>query len=623
MCGINGIIWKNSLAVDKDLFYKSAKLTKHRGPDFTGKYDDKNIILVHHRLSILDLDKRSNQPFSNNQHSSVLVYNGEIYNYRALSEKHNLFLETTSDTEVLYSLINKPDFDYKELNGIFAFALYDKNKNTLQLTRDRLGVKPLYYYENDDIFIFSSEAKVIYNYLPKLEINYQALSEFVSFGSSISNETIIEGVKKLNPGSSLIIDMNDYSTKLKQFWSIKKEIAGNQINLKYDQALTKTRNLLEMAVERQCISDVQVGAYLSGGIDSSAVVALASKYTSKKLNTYSVSFDKNPVSELKLAAKIAKKYGTNHHEFEVSTNNIDDFLEELVFQYDEPFADPAMIPLYLMAKKASNFSKVVLQGDGGDEVFAGYGRHLDLKHYTYRKTIYNFLKVAYPNKEHRQYYAKKYFALSHSSFSHVMANLVQSDLQLNPNKLFLSKYHSKFQSIDVLKQYKLKNENFKVLPLMQRMLYTDMEIILPHTFLEKVDKVNMMHAIEARVPLLDNDLVNYVMQLPQDFKIKNSTTKYFLREVLKDIVPTEILKDRKKSFGTPIPEWLRTTLYDYTMDIFEKSEKLNFPINYTEVKNMLKNHKSNKENHNSSIIWRVLILSIWFNLYKDKLEYGV
>lgn len=621
MCGINGIIWKNTYNINKNLFYDSAKLNNHRGPDFTGYFSDDKVDLVHHRLSILDLDKRSNQPFSKPNDPSVLVYNGEIYNYKDLARKYNLELDTTSDTEVLFNLINNPDFDYKELNGIFAFGFYDKKNNTFQLFRDRLGVKPLYYYENNDFFIFSSEAKVIYNYLPQLHINYQVLSEYISFGSSIGNDTIIDGVRKLSPGSCLTINLKSFSVKNKEFWSIESNILKEQIHPKYDDAILKTRELLELAVERQCISDVQIGAYLSGGIDSSAVVALASKYTDKKLNTYSVSFDKNPNSELKLAAQLAKKYNTNHHGFEVNTDNMDDFLEELIFQYDEPFADPAMIPLHLMAERASDFSKVVLQGDGGDEIFAGYGRHLDLKYFKSRKLAFSILKKIHPKKVGRKYYSKRHSTLNHDSINYVMANLVQGDLNLNYKELFSKELSTCFVNSEVLKQYKLRDEIFKDLPLMQRMLYTDMEIILPHKFLEKVDKVNMFHSIEARVPLLDNDLVDYVTKLPQNYKIRNSTTKYFFREVLKGLVPDDILGEKKKSFGTPISNWLRTTLYDYAMDTFEKSEKLNLPINYTEVKKMLENHKNGLEDHNSGRIWRVLILSIWLTLYNNKLVY--
>ncbi|HET8804254.1 MAG TPA: asparagine synthase (glutamine-hydrolyzing) [Aequorivita sp.] len=619
MCGIAGVIYKNKAKKRTEKFLVAANLSKHRGPDFTGHYGNDFMDLVHHRLSIIDLNSRSNQPFSTNAERHILVYNGEIYNYRELAEEHKLSLETTSDTEVLFDLLRKPEFKLQELNGIFAFAFYDKEKEQLRIVRDRFGVKPLYYYEDEDYFIFASEAKVIYNFLDKLQINFQVLSEFLHYGSSISNTTIIQGVNKLNPGSSLTLDINNFDKKIEQYWSIKDNIVNYQSKPKYRDAIDTTRDLLYAAVKRQCMSDVQIGAYLSGGIDSSAIVAIASKYVPNPLNTFSVNFDKNPNSELVLARQVAKKFRTNHHEFEVNTKGIEDFLENLIFQYDEPFADPAMIPLHLIAKKASNFTKVVLQGDGGDEVFAGYGRHLDLQQLQYRKNVFRLLSIIHPKSIQRKHFHIRYDGLNLSPTSVLFANLVREESKLGAAKLFVGEMRDNFEKADSYCEYEKKVEKFKSLPLMQRMLYTDMEIILPHTFLEKVDKVNMLHSIEARVPFLDNELAEYILKLPQNYKIQKGITKSFLREVLHGLIPKEILNDRKKSFGTPISEWLQTTLYHYTMNCFEKGEQMGFPINYTLAKKLLLEHRSNDKG-NAGILWRLLVLTIWWNFYAAKIS---
>ena len=618
MCGIAGIIYKNKAKKNTEKFKRAANLSKHRGPDDTGYYGNDSLDMVHHRLSILDLDERSNQPFSLAGNSSVLVYNGEIYNYRELADKYNLDLKTTSDTEVLYDLLNRSDFRLWELNGIFGFALYDENTKKLLLARDRLGVKPLYYYEDSDCFIFSSEAKVIYAYLDQLEINFQVLSEFLNYGSSISNETIINGVNKLPAGSSLTLNLSDFTSTTKQYWSIQNDILHQQARPKYEDALTTTRTLLENAVERQCISDVEVGAYLSGGIDSSAVVGFASKYTDKKLNTYSVDFDKNPNSELSLARKVAKKFNTNHHEFQVTTEHIDDFLEDLIFQYDEPFTDPAMIPLHLIAEKAAASSKVVLQGDGGDEVFAGYGKHLDLRQFHYRRLAFKTLAGFHPKKDQRIHFSNRFDDLDFKDTGLLMATISRQKATIDETKLFKTQIAEKLSEADPFKEYRLKNAAFEKLPLMQRMLYTDMEIVLPQIFLEKVDKVNMWHSIEARVPFLDNELVEYVLKLPQEYKLKKGITKSFLREILKGEIPDEILNDRKKSFGTPISEWLRTTLYDYALAFFEKGKKLGFPMDYALAEKLLHEHK-NKDTGNSSLLWRILVLTIWLSFYHQKI----
>lgn len=619
MCGISGVVYKNKAKKATAKFLTAANLSKHRGPDHTGHYGNVGMDLVHHRLSILDLNSRSDQPFSRNSQSQILIYNGEIYNYRELAEKYKFSLQTTSDTEVLYDLLGHQEFRMQELNGIFAFALYDKDNERLTLVRDRFGVKPLYYYEDEEYFMFSSEAKVIYNFLDKLEMNFQVLSEFMHYGSSISNATIIKGVKKMNPGSSLALNLKNFNVEIDQYWSIEDNVLNYQSKPRYQDAIATTRYLLDAAVRRQCSSDVPVGAYLSGGIDSSAVVAIASKYTNGKLNTFSVNFDKNPTSELKLASKVAKEFNTNHHEFEVNTDGVDDFLEDLIFQYDEPFADPAMIPLHLIASKASDFSKVVLQGDGGDEVFAGYGRHLDLRELQYRKSTFKMLSLFHPKKDQRNYFAKRYLTLSRAPTSMLFAKIIDQNSSMDKYNLFQEDVREELQKTNPFKEYELKSDLFKNLPLMQRMLYTDMQIILPQTFLEKVDKVNMLHSIEARVPLLDNELVEYVMKLPQSFKIRNGVTKSFLREVLKGTVPDEILQAQKKSFGTPMSEWLRTSLFDYTMHFFNKGEKLGFPVNYPLAKQLLNQHRVRKSG-NSAVLWRILVFTIWLSFYNTKIS---
>lgn len=623
MCGIAGIVSKSTLdGIRRERFRSAAELSSHRGPDYTGYFADEQVELIHHRLSILDLNERSNQPFVSGpeNNNAVLVYNGEIYNYQDLANANNLNLSTSSDTEVLFKLLQTADFDLSVLNGIFAFAFYEQETSTLTLVRDRLGVKPLYYYDHSDFFLFASEAKVIYQFLDELSLNYQALSEFISFGSSVSEQTIINGVKKLSPGGRLKVDLATGKIQKDRYWSIQKNVLPYQANPSFSAAQTQVKILLSEAVKRQCISDVQVGAYLSGGIDSSAVVTLASRYTSTKLNTYSVSFDQNPNSELKRAAKIAKACDTNHHEFEVTTQGIEAYLKDLIFQYDEPFADPAMIPLHLMAEKASNFSRVVLQGDGGDEVFSGYGRYVDVHHLQARKNTFWLLAKTHPKKTSRAYYQQRYESFS-GDVSSVMAKLVHGNVDKGWPGLINSQF-GKDLDPDIINQiYSQKNEEFAELPLSQRLLYIDMEVILPEVYLEKVDKVNMYHSIEARVPFLDNDLVEYVMKLPFTHKVRKRTTKYFLREALADILPSEILQHRKQSFGTPVGEWLVGSLFDYVFEIFDQGEKAGIPFDFSTLRRKLLLHRERKEQGSIRLLWRFFVLTQWLLLYQEKLQF--
>jgi len=621
MCGFAGIVCNfddHGQAIKR--FKESAGIIKHRGPDHTGIYENGRTCLVHHRLSILDPESRSNQPFSQKELGAVLVYNGELYNYLDLKRKFSLTTFTASDTEVIYKLLSSPNFDLKDLNGIFALALLDKSQSNIRLVRDRLGVKPLYYYWCEEFFMFASEAKVIYNYLLELNINHRVLSEYLTFGHSNSNETIIKGVKKVPPGSVLDFDIIDRKLEIQSYWSAT-QLAKDQGKPSYAVAKENTKRLLYDAIKRQCVSDVPIGAYLSGGIDSSAVVTIASQFTDKKLNTFSVKFDKNPISELKAAAEIARKAGTNHHEFEVTTNHIEDYLPHLIYQYDEPFADPAMIPLHLMAKKASGITKVVLQGDGGDEIFAGYGRHLDLLEYNKRKILFGILKKLPIGSVKKQYYKSRFESLNYQDVHKLFARLAGGDLKDNRYRYLADRLGSHLPKDEALHRYETSIHNYKDLPLMQRMLFTDMENILPNKFLEKVDKVNMLHSIEARVPLLDNELVEYVMSLPQKFKIQKSTTKYFFRDILEGVIPNDILNDRKKSFGTPINNWLITTLHEYAISKFKEGANAGLPLNFEALISKLKNIKLKKSN-DGGVIWKYLVLTIWLLQYRQKLNFS-
>ena len=618
MCGISGIIY-NNIPKQTDKFKASAKLQAHRGPDYVGYFGDETVDLMHHRLSIIDLDPRAHQPFTDDGQKKIMVYNGEIYNYKDLTKQYDLKTSTTSDTEVLFQLLDNSDFDQKKLNGIYAYAYYDRHKQSLDLSRDRLGVKPLYYYICDDFFIFASEAKVIYDYLDELDINFQALSEFLTFGHSNSDPTLVKGVKKLTPGTTLTLDLSRFQLSSKIFWSVES-LVDYQIKPSYAEAKKQAKTLLEQAVKRQCMSDVPVGAYLSGGIDSSAVVALASNYTDKKLQTYSVNFDKSSKSELKAASKVAQQFGTEHYEFEVSANHADTFLTQLIYQYDEPFADPAMIPLHLIAEKASQSSKVVLQGDGGDELFAGYGRHLDLRNYQFRKLTFLALKNVNPNTKTKASFAQRYKRLAYADKGEMMAHQVERDVNLNMDGFLPPSIRSNIKALNPIQAYQNSHQRFCKLPLMQQMLYTDMENILRHKYLEKVDKVNMYHSIEARVPLLDNELVDYVMRLPEKMKIKNNTTKYFFRDLLKGIVPENILNDKKQSFGTPISAWLSSSLYEYALHYFELGKQQGFPFDYDALIYHLKQIKNGNFTVRGTLIWKYLVLTVWLSFYGNKIR---
>ncbi|MBN8568322.1 MAG: asparagine synthase (glutamine-hydrolyzing) [Ignavibacteria bacterium] len=620
MCGIAGLIVKNIENYDFTKFKNSTKLMSHRGPDNFGEYYDKNVALFHYRLSILDLDKRSNQPFFNEASDKTIVYNGEIYNYKDLAHQYNFNLHTTSDTEVILKTIDAKGMNsLPEWNGIFAFALHDKKNNSVTLARDRFGVKPLYVYENDSFIAFASEAKVILNWLDSFSINLQCLSEYIWYGNTLSNPTLINNLNKLSPGSYTTIELNSFTSEKKEFWTISSKIRPNTED-SFETSVTKTRSLLENAVKTQLVSDVPIGIFLSGGIDSSAITAFASKYVSGKLNTYSVEYDFNvgQGSELAKAKLIAKKFNTNHHELKVESNNIIEDFESLVYQYDEPFADSANFPLYLLAKQCKNDMTVVLQGDGGDELFAGYRRYKLLGNLMLWKYNSIILSKILPDKFLRYRAKRMAFTLQQESDALRMALLMtQTTPGDMPDKIFNSEIQKKLLHQSPFKTYEEKNEQFVNEDLAQRMLYTDFEILLPHTYLEKVDKATMLMSIEARVPFLDNNLTDYVLSLPAKYKIKRGINKYLLKKSLNGIIPNEILNAPKQGFNTPTGTWLQTSLYEYAKSKFSSLSDNGF-LNKNYLLELLDEHRNKVKNHNM-ILWRALVLVAWLDIYKNKL----
>lgn len=620
MCGIAGIVYKNN-STDFDNFKKAFALMKHRGPDNSDCYINKNVGLFHHRLSIIDLSTTSNQPYSNDYQGGVLTYNGEIYNYKELAQKYNI--SDRSDTALLHSLLNvQGEKAIKDLNGIFSFAYLNSDKSEIIIARDRLGVKPLYYINNNNFFAFSSEAKVLYAYMKELELNFQALNEFLTFGSTIGITTFVNGVKKITPGHILKFDLENYRVIESSYWSVTQDIKSKS-NRKVPSlvnAKVKIRELLEKGIRRQCMSDVPVGAYLSGGIDSSVVVALASKFTSNRLLTFSAEFEGSDNSELPLARLIAKKYNTEHHEFTISTKGIEEEINDLIYQYDDPFADPAFIPLHLIAKDCKSKAKVVLQGDGGDELFGGYSRHLDASQLIMRRIGYYVASKMHPDSERRKSFSKRSGALNAKNDWQRIAYSVPGINNEEPIKVISKPYRDYFDGTDPFKEYKRVVNELEDLDPLQQTLYTDMQVILPNTFMEKVDKISMYHGIEARVPLLDNELIDYVMRLPGKYKIQKGLTKSLFREVVADLLPSQVLEERKNSFGTPIGTWIRTILYDYIKKTFESSTALtNSLVDTDYLLRKLEEHKAGIVD-NGAILWRSAILITWLEQYVDKIK---
>lgn len=620
MCGIAGLISKKTLYDERYTdFLKSSALMKHRGPDFTGHARFKNTLLVHHRLSIIDLKPHSNQPFQSSNPAISCVYNGEIYNYRELQKKYAIDTKTSSDTEIMIeNFIQKGKNAVQEWNGIFAIAVLDKSENKITLIRDRFGVKPLYIFQNDEVFLFASEAKVILDWLPEFKLDNVGLAQYMWYGNTISEHTMVKGLSKVPPASIIEIDLTECAiTSHSKFW-VNKGTRNGQESVPVVIETIKLK--LEEAVKRQMVADVPLGVLLSGGIDSSAIVAMASKHSSGKLDTYSAEYDFNigGKSELERASIIAKKYNTNHHELKIEAKDIPDIFSELVFQYDEPFADAANIPLYQLAKACSVDKKVILQGDGGDELFAGYRRYNVVDWLFFWRTASFINHWLIPNKRWAERMKRISFVLNQPNNGMRMAYYLTQDVPykdpltiLNPLIRERLKENNPFEPyLDIDRKH--QNEN-----LVQRLLYADLDILLPNTYLEKVDKATMFCSIEARVPFLDNHLAEYALGLPSKLKVQGGQKKILLKKALKGLLPDEILNGKKRGFDVPYKEWLKKDLFDFAIDSFENSDD-NSILDKKYLLLILKKHQQGVSDYGSQL-WKSLVLSYWLSKYKTKL----
>lgn len=619
MCGISGLITKKSIPEGRfQDFIKSADLMSHRGPDYKGIFWENNILLIHHRLSILDLDSRSHQPFKSGCGQFITVFNGEIYNFRELASKYCITQRTSSDTEIMLESFAKSGIQaVKEWNGIFASVIYDQPRQQIHFVRDRFGVKPLYYFEDDEVLVFASEAKVIMNWMNSFKMNKEALSQFIWFGNTTGEKTFVDGLHKFQPGLLYSYDLTKNKFKNSSvFWSLTNV---KEIEITEDEAIVQSKLLLEKAVHRQLVSDVPVGVLLSGGIDSSSIVAFASKHYSRKLDTYSVEYDYNMggESELAKAAMVAKKFGTNHHELKVETKDVASIFSDLVFQYDEPFADPASVPLYQLAKACSKDKRVILQGDGGDELFGGYRRYNVMRDYYF----WRFATAFYPfilNHRWRERMKRINFVLKQSHRSMLLAYYLTEEVPYkSPYRILKEDFRQEVEYVKWFSDYSVSVQRFKNYERVQQLLYVDTEILLPNRYLEKVDKATMLNSIEARVPFLDNELAEYALSLPARLKVQKGQKKYILKKAMEGLVPNKILYGPKRGFDAPFREWLRRDLYEFARTTFE-DHGLGI-LDSSNLLDLLNQHRTRKVDY-STLLWKSLVLCHWLKIYRNKIE---
>ncbi len=624
MCGVAGI-FSTVDRVPRHLTTKIQRVLAHRGPDDAGVFERPEIVMVHTRLSVVDLSPMGHQPMHSPCGRYVLSYNGEIYNHpelRAVLQSKGYLFRGTSDTETLLAAyLEWGEKVWIRLNGIFALALYDTEKRTLTLVRDRFGVKPLYYSFAGGRLLFGSEIKALLatGYVEP-QIDVRSLHEFMYYGYAMAERTMYRGVYKLLPGQWLKID-GQGGIRTGFYWRVDRDVQVRR-SVGVKEAVAQVRTHLRAAVRRQLMSDVPVGVFLSGGIDSTAVAVLASREYHGLLQTFTASFDFDEGrSELATAARTAKQIGSRHMEIYIQGKSLIPVIETLVRHHDEPFSDAANIPLYLMSAELKGRVKVVLQGDGGDEMFGGYRRYAMLRYTRWWRKLFRFLhylRWLSPYDKRRK--VERFKAIFEASGGRMYAKLLTEEREEeSPLRVFRPEWRRAMEQYNPFGYYEELYERIAWLrDPSQIMLWIDAQILLPFQFLEKVDKSTMANGIEARVPMLDHDLAEYAMSLPSSVKLRWGRTKYLLREALRGIVDDAVLDAPKKGFGVPYKQWLRGPLYAYLRQRLFDSRLRDVLYDQSAIERVVHQHRAGKVDY-GFLLWKLLHLTLWMEEYRVRL----
>lgn len=623
MCGVAGILVDVSMPVDIGFLESTVRRMTNslasRGPDGEGVFASERIALGHRRLSILEVGSSGAQPMQIGDDGPIISFNGEIYNCNELRDELSSLgvgsWKGRSDTEVILRLYNKAGLDgLKRLEGIFSIALWDRANDRLILMRDRLGVKPMFYGFSDLGLAFGSEIKaVIAAGGVDTTLNDQSFSEYLWFGNVHEDRTFYQGVIALEPGQWMVVEGG--MKRLEYWWRIEEWIHASMKIKNESEAIAFVRNALDAAVDRQLVADVPVGIFLSGGVDSSAIAASAMRTRQIQLNSFAAGFDfLNGVNELPKAADVARSLGLCHHEFQISGSELENTLLKLAFAHDEPFADAANIPLYLMCMRLQGQVKVVLQGDGGDELFAGYRRYSMIKYAHLWRLWPKFLS---PFVNDFGVYGQRFIRMADSlgqeDPSMLMAMMLTVETLRHPPEGLFRRDRKKhlINNTDPFLAYRRAAKRFDKYEPVQKMLLTDLTVQLPSQFLTKVDRATMAAGIEARVPLLDEGIASLAVGLPASWNLKGFQKKIILRNSQRGRIADKILDGPKTGFGVPYEEWLRTSLFEFTRSYILDNKFLDrFDLDGFAVERMLCQHRDHKNNR-GMMLWKLLQLALW------------
>jgi len=631
MCGIYGYL-STKEKVNPDILHSMGDSLRHRGPDGEGEEIQQSVEwglgLGHTRLSVIDLSPAGKQPMCNEDETIWITYNGEIYNFRELRielQRNGHCFKSNSDTEVIIHLYEERGVRCLErLNGMFAFAIWDRSEKTLFLARDRIGKKPLHYGLYDGGIVFGSEIKALLKH-PKIvrEIDLGSLNKYLSYEYVPAPGTIFKSIQKVRPGCFLLYKNGEVKTE--KYWDIP--LSDHPIGYKTeDEYVEELREILEKSVRSRLLADVPVGVFLSGGLDSSLVAAMA-KRNNEDIECFSIGFDDSSFDERKYAARVAQSLHLKQNLRIFSMSEMLANLEDLPRLLDEPLADASILPTYLLSKMTSEKLKVALSGDGGDELFAGYPTYQAHKLVTYFDSLPDSLKdaarslaLSLPVSDTNisfDFKIKQFLrgagVSSEIRFFRWMGGFIDGEKKelLSDDLKAALRHHNSYEDIfSYISESGLSKD-------LERILYLSMKLYLQDDILVKVDRAAMANGLEVRCPLLDQEFVEFACRLPTKYKLKGLKTKYLLKKAARGILPNEIIDRRKKGFGIPITRWLRNELKDFMLDSLEETKiKRQGFFNYAYIKKLIDDHLEKKKD-NRKALWTLLVFQIWHENYLE------
>lgn len=578
MCGISGFTWE-----DKDLLKRMNNAISYRGPDDNGVYTDKYISLAHNRLSIIDLSQDGHQPMSNKEGTLWIVHNGEIYNYkeiRADLEKKGYDFKSNTDTEVIIYAYQEHGINcLNQFNGMFSFAIFDVEKRELFLARDRVGIKPLYYMYDGKNLIFASEIKALLQHKFQKQIDLQCLNSFLTYKFIPSSKTLIKGIKKLPPAHYAVL--KDGNLKIKKYWSLNWKISKN--NLTY--FISRLDKILVDSVESRLISDVPLGVFLSGGLDSSLVVAINSILRDDPVETFTVGFG-HKIDEFNYAQQVSDILSTNHQEILLDYSNITKSIPKVIWHMDEPNTDITMVPIYFLSEFARKSVTVVNTGEGADELFSGYA------HYNLGAKVLSVVPSPIKNLMYQWYYSP----FKRRNRLNLLKDSAKDDKTLNSYLHF--------------NDYPKNPKEF-----LNKILFFDIKNQLPNWQLNRVDRMTMAHGMEARVPFLDHNIVEFSSTLPINFKQQIFQGKFILKKLALKYLPKEIVFRKKSIFSIPLHSWIKDNLEDIMEEIFFTNKKSFF--NYYYIQKLIKKHKASKKQKPFQLYSMQLLILLFFDIWYE------